>query len=380
MKISITVSNSLKKDPRVIKQVKCAVAEGHDVQFVGYRDAFYDKEFLEKLGCKSIDIVDLGEKYVGRVESLWGRIKRRIIRFYMPIIYIKRFKPNVVHANDFDTLIYSYIAAKLSHAAIIYDSHEVYAENIGIADKKLLKSFIIIAEHILLHRIDQMICVSHAASEYFAKKYDIKSPIVITNCPMKNKIPLREKKTDKFEAVYQGLMVAGRGYEEFILSAKYVSPDVRLVLRGYGSAEPVLRKLIEDNSLSQKVVFDNPVEVAELISAASSSHVGVVLTRPVNINFRLSVSNKVFEYAHAGLPEILSDVPEHRFLNDKYHFAILLPDVKPQAIAAAIRTLKEDQTLYATLAANAEKMGREMNWENESKKLLNIYKSVSCEI
>ncbi len=179
MKISITVSNSLKKDPRVIKQVRCAVAEGFDVQFVGYRDQFYDKDFLNSLGCK-VDIVDLGEQYVGGLNSFWKKIKRRFMNFYMPIRYMKRFRPNIIHANDFDTLVYSYIAAKLCHAKIIYDSHEVYAENIGIVDSHLIRHFVIFSERLLLPHLDKMICVSHAASSFFAEKYHIAPPTVIT--------------------------------------------------------------------------------------------------------------------------------------------------------------------------------------------------------
>lgn len=377
MRISIVVSNSLKKDPRVIKQIKCALAAGHTVQFVGYRDRFYDKEFLNNLCCR-VDIVDLGEEYVGHIPSLWGRIKRMYLRYKLPIRFMCDFNPDVIHANDFDTLMFSYKASRIIGAAIIYDSHEIFAENIGIVDKKWLKNFIIFKEKSLVNKVDKMICVSHAAQAYFKQKYGVE-PTVITNCPMRSTVPLRNKVTDKFEVVYQGLIVKGRGYEEFVNSASYLDNDCRLVIRGYGSAEPGLHQIVEQKQLEDKVVFAEPVDVKDLISAASSSHVGVVLTRPVNLNFRLSISNKVFEYAHAGIPMILSDVPEHRFLNDKYHFAIIVSEVSPQSIADAILTLKNNADLYNTLAANAMRMAQEMNWENESLKLLNIYKSVKHE-
>ena len=110
---------------------------------------------------------------------------------------------------------------------------------------------------------------------------------------MKSSLPLREKATDAFEVVYQGLMVAGRGYEEFVQAAKLLPGDIRLVLRGYGTLEPKLREMISEEKLDSKVRFAPPVEVSELISAASSSHIGIVVTRPVNLNFRLSISNKV---------------------------------------------------------------------------------------
>lgn len=374
MKISITVTNSIKKDPRVIKQVKCAVAAGHQVQFVGYRDRFLDKEFLDNLDCR-YDIVDLGEAYVGHINGLKGKLKRMFWQFFLPIKYMNQFKPDLIHSNDFNTLIYSYIAARKTHAKLVYDSHEIYAENIGIVDSWIKRNFTILVEKILCKRVYRMICVSFAASDYFANKYNVTPPTVITNCPMRNKLPLKPKVTDNFEVVYQGLMVAGRGYEEFVKSAKFLSDDYRLVLRGYGSLEPGLRKLIKDEGLHGKVRFDDPVEVVELISAASESQVGVVLTKPVNLNFNLSVSNKVFEYAHAGLPVILSNVSEHNYLNAKFDFAIVLNQVTPESIAGAIKKLKEDEKLYKRLAHNAILMSETMNWETVSKELLNIYET-----
>lgn len=375
MKLSIIVSNSLKKDPRVIKQIKVALQQGHEVQFVGYRDAFYDKAFLDQLGCRC-DIIDLGEEYLGKLNSLWKKLKRRLEYPKQAQKRIEDFCPDVIHANDFDMLIPAYRAAKKCKAALVYDSHEVFAENIGIAEHKLVKNGIIFLERRLVKKVDHMICVSNAASEYFSKKYKITRPTVITNCPMKSVLPLREKAQDAFEVVYQGLMVAGRGYEEFVQSAKHLPDGIRLILRGYGTLEPALRKMIAEEKLEEKVRFVAPVEVSELIAAASSSHAGIVVTRPVNLNFRLSISNKVFEYAAAGLPVILSDVPEHRYLNEKYHFGIILDEVTPEKIAEAIIYLKGNPSEYVKMSRNAVKMFEDLNWERESEKLLQIYASV----
>lgn len=376
MKISIIVSNSLKKDPRVIKQIKVAIRAGHDVQFVGYRDAFFDKEFLDALGCRW-DVVDLGEAYLGKLYSIGKKLKRRTEMPKRAQKFVEDFCPDVIHANDFDMLIPAYRAAKRCKAALVYDSHEVFAENIGIAEHKLIKNSIVFLERRLVKKVDRMICVSNAAADYFQKKYNIPRPTVITNCPMRSVLPLKEKAEDAFEVVYQGLMVAGRGYEEFVCSAKELPDGIRLILRGYGTLEPVLRRMIAEERLEDKVRFVEPVEVSELILAASSSHVGIVVTRPVNLNFRLSVSNKVFEYAAAGLPVILSDVPEHRYLNERYHFGVVLDEVTPETIADAVVYLRDNPEQYRQMSENAQKMFGELNWEQESRKLLQIYAQVA---
>ena len=77
-----------------------------------------------------------------------------------------------------------------------------------------------------------------------------------------------------------------------------------------------------------------------------------------------------FAGAAAGLPVIMSDIPEHRYLNEQYHFGLILSENTPHALAEAIKKLYTDRTLYEELAANSRKMSQEINWENEFGKLI----------
>ena len=90
------------------------------------------------------------------------------------------------------------------------------------------------------------------------------------------------------------------------------------------------------------------------------------------MNFELSVSNKLFEYASAGLPVIMSDIPEHRYLNNKYKFGIVLTANTPQAFANAVIKLYEDNEFYEACAKGAKRMTEEVNWETEFKRLITI--------
>ncbi|MEI7723704.1 MAG: glycosyltransferase [Bacteroidota bacterium] len=373
MKLCIIVANSLRKDPRVIKQIRCAIDEGIDVHFVGFMDDNYNKEFLESVGCH-YSIIDLGKKYHGHLKSVIKTIYREFMHLYLPIKTMVRIKPDVIHANDFNTLIQAYIASKICKCRVLYDSHEICAENIGIADKKIRKNTIIVLEHLLLKRIGAMVSVSNAAAAYFSHKYKIQLPTVITNCPYKSNMPIaKDKALDGFEALYQGQMYQGRGYEEFVRSAGFLKNNITLVIRGYGSIEGELRKIVADENLGNRVRFDGPVEIKDIVSKASESHLGVVLTQPLNINFKLTVSNKIFEYIHAGLPVLLSDIPEHRYLNEKFNFGIIVNEFSPTGIAECINFLATNPEKYNVLRNNAIKASDTMCWENESKKLIGIY-------
>ncbi|MDN3643788.1 glycosyltransferase family 4 protein [Lutimonas halocynthiae] len=376
MKLCIIVSNSLRKDPRVIKQIRCALDAEIDVYFIGFKDKFYNKEFLDSVGCH-ISIVDT---YVGQLKSTLKKLIRKFHHFYLPVKYMIKIKPDIIHANDFDTLIQAYVASKIVGSKLLYDSHEVCAENIGITDKKIQKKVIIIIEKFIVERIDVMVSVSNAAAEYFREKYKIKILEVITNVPYKSKIEFPEEKDkDNFEVLYQGLMLRGRGYEEFVKSGEFIDSNIKLVLRGYGSIEDDLKNIILNNNLEKKVRFDGPVEVKDIVMKASCSHLGIVLTQPVNINFKLTVSNKIFEYLQAGLPVLMSDIPEHRYLNEKFNFGIIITDFTSKEIANAINSLALNRLEYNRLRNNAIKAAETLCWENESIKLIELYENMFFE-
>jgi glycosyltransferase involved in cell wall biosynthesis len=377
MKLCVIVGNSLRKDPRVIKQIQCALSNGIDVYFVGYWDENFNQEFLQSIGCP-YSIINLGKKYQGHLKSIFKKLYRELMHNYLPVKLMVKAKPDVIHANDFNTLIQAYIASKICGAKVLYDSHEICSENIGIADSKLRKNAIIFFERILLKRIGAMVSVSNSAAKYFKKKYNIPLPTVVTNCPYREHVMQQHYNNNhRFEVLYQGQMYRGRGYEQFVESAHYINDNIVLVLRGYGSIENELRGIVEKNKLQNNVRFDPPVEIKDLVTKAAESNVGVVLTQPVNINFELTVSNKLFEYLHAELPVILSDVPEHRYLNSKYNFGIIVSDFSPKGIADCINRLASDSKEYNRLKRNATIAAKELCWENESKKLLTLYKNLS---
>ena len=101
-----------------------------------------------------------------------------------------------------------------------------------------------------------------------------------------------------------------------------------------------------------------------------------MLTQPVNLNNLYSVTNKVFENMQAGLPAILSDVPEHRYLVSKYGIGLIVDNVSPTDVAQAIMKLRDDKNLYEEIRNNVSIAAQELCWEKEGMKLINKYKEL----
>lgn len=368
IKICDVVLNSVWFDPRVTKQLSEYVKFA-DVTAVGLRCRRYDEEKIKQLPCK-VNILQRGETADNGFLNTFIESRKLNKRISEAIISEN---PDIIHANDLTALIPAYYAAKKLKCRLIYDSHEVFLDNIGLSKSKPHKLYYSYFEKKIIKKCDLMISVSNAAALYFAKTYNIEKPLVVTNSVPEDRICGKSTHKDKFEVLNHGMFYEGRGYEIMAKAAKLLKDktDICFAIRGFGKLEESIRKYVNDNKLDNFILYP-PVTVQELVSEASSSSVGVAVTEPINLNFKLSVSNKLFEYAAAGLPVIMSDIPEHRYLNDKYHFGIILKSNTPEEICRAVEKLYADKEFYNKCAENAIRLAREINWENEFEKLVKI--------
>lgn len=373
MKICDVVLNSIWYDPRVRKQILEYIDNGIEVSAVGLKCNRYDEREIKKIPCH-VNIVCINEKYDGQQKGVLRKIKRERLRFSGVRDAIVSQAPDIIHANDLNALIPAYAAKKKLHCKLVYDSHEINVENYTTEGRSPIAWIMSMIEKYIVRRVDQMVCVSNAASEYFSAEYKIKRPLVVTNCSLQKEIvSSNPPKHNGFEVIIHGQFYPGRGYEEMVEVAELVKqfPEIRIGVRGFGRLEVFMRKQVKEKNLDN-FIFYPVVNVEQLIPEAACSHVGVAITKPICLNFKLSVSNKLFEYAAAGLPVIMSDIPEHRYLNSKYHFGLILSDDSSKSIADAVIRLYKDPELYRQLSANAKHMSQEVNWENEFRKLINI--------
>ncbi len=372
MKVCDVVCNSIWYDPRVRKQIVEYKNNNVEVCAVGLKCNRYNYEKISEIPCKTI-VVCIDNKYDGKQRSLFGKLWREHLRNKGIKNAVLEEKPDVIHANDLDALIAVYPAYKKLKCKLVYDSHEICTENLEVTKKyRFILPLVKLYERHMIKHIQQMVCVSHAAANYFVAEYGIAKPMVVTNCALKREMVAEPAgKHTGFEVLNHGQFYTGRGYEQMIGAAKLLDnfDDVKICVRGFGRLEESMRKTVAEDHL-KNFVFYPPVNVERLIPEAAASHVGIAFTEPICLNFKLSVSNKLFEYAAAGLPVIMSDIPEHRYLNEKYHFGIILEENTPEALKNAILRLYQDKDCYETCRKNAIFMSEELNWENEFAKLI----------
>lgn len=373
MRVCDVVLNSIWYDPRVRKQILAYLDRGVELSCVGMKCARYDEEKIKMIPCKT-NVVQINPMYDGQQKSFFRKVKRELLRLCAVRDAIIYEQPDIIHANDLNALIPAYLAKRKLGCKLVYDSHEVYIENYTVNGRSSVAAIMKLVERYLIKHAEIMVCVSNAAASYFANTYHIAKPLVVTNCSLKKEMVDVDTNSKHlgFEVLNHGQLYEGRGYDIMVKACSLLTEfeEIKLAVRGFGRMERMLREMAEELPNKEQFLFYPAVTVEELIPSAGLSHVGVAVTEPICLNFKLSVSNKLFEYASAGLPVIMSDIPEHRFLNDKYHIGIILEDNTPEIFAKAVRKLYEDADFYQQCALNAKLMSEEVNWENEFEKLI----------
>lgn len=376
MKVCDVVLNSVWYDPRVRKQIVEYLKYVEDVTVVGLKCDRYDEEKILQVPCKTV-IVTIDSRFDGKQKGVVRKLKREKLKSKVVKDAIIAENPDVIHANDLNALIPAYEAKKKIGCTLIYDSHEINTENFMGHRKAFFAEYMRNIEAKLVKRIDKMVCVSNAAAEYFADEYNIEKPMVVTNCSLKSEQYISTEKNPGFEVLNHGQFYEGRGYDIMVESIPLLKayPDIKLAIRGFGKLEDSLRSRVVELG-GDNFIFYPKVLVRDLIPCASKSMVGVAITEAICLNFKLSVSNKLFEYASAGLPVIMSDIPEHRYLNDKYQFGIIIPENTPRAFADAVIKFYSDKDFYDMCSKNAKKLSDEVNWENEFGKLIEFEREI----
>ena len=376
MKICDVVLNSVWHDPRVTKQVNEYIKAGFEVVCVGMKCKRYDEEKIAKMPCKTV-IVERDAHYGGKQKRIIKKLLREKYRIDAIVQAIVSEKPDVIHANDLDALIPSYKAMKKLKCRLIYDSHEICCETRYYDKYWLYNQYMRFTEKRIVKHCDKMVCVSHSVAEYFARTFKIEAPLVITNCILrKNILTEFPTKHDGFEILNHGILHDSRGLEMMRDSCQSLKQyvDIKMAARGYGGIERQLKEQVANENLDN-FLFYPPVDPDMLIPEAARSHVGVAVTLPVCLNFELSVSNRLFEYAAAGLPVIMSDIPEHRRLNEQYKFGIIIENNEQKSFEEAVLRLYKDREFYDACVVGAARLTESVNWEQEFARLIELERS-----
>jgi len=295
------------------------------------------------------------------------------LRLFFHVIFGKY---DVLVANDLDTLPGITAAASLRKLPVIYDSHELFTEVPEVIKRPFVKRMWQKLEKLSLSRVHSAYTVSESISECLSSVYR-KEFTVIRNMPRFSPVTFipgdrQMDFGDQQIILYQGALNMGRGLELMIQAMKYIPKSI-LLLAGDGDKKDELQELVIQEDLGGKVVFLGRLSLSELHFLTPQADLGISLEEDLGLSYHFALPNKLFDYIHAGIPVLVSDLPEMRRLVENYKVGEILKERTPEAVAQQINELFSAKEYRKIWEENASLAARELCWENEEKKLAAIY-------
>ena len=381
MNIAMLVLNNFLFDARVHKEAKTLAQAGYQVTVV----AFYDGSAPEYVYQDGYHIHRI--RINSRNWRVW--IFTQIIRYFEFTLRAAstmiRLHPQVCHAHAIQALLPCWLAHIIARCKLVYDSHE-FEQGMDFSSStripKLLELTWTWPEKLLIHSTDSVITVSDSLADALARSYHIEQPVVIRNCPeskpyragsnylhVKYNIP-----QDWPVVLYQGILTHGRGLIELVQSANELQ-NLAVVITGHGPLAETLMEAASKITSNTKFIFTGSIPMAHLPEMTASASIGVVLTQNTCLNHYYSLPNKLFEYVQAGLPVVGSNLPEIAKIIQEYQIGVVVDPDDPRNIASGIQQLIEKRG-DSIARKNTVRVANIYNWENESRKLIILYRKL----
>ncbi len=291
------------------------------------------------------------------------------IRLFMHLLFIKKF--DAVCAIDLDTILPSLFAAKIKGKKLVYDAHEYFPEVPEVVHRPAVKKFWEWVERFSMKHLHAAYSVSESIANELSSKYGVHFH-TIRNVSMLQSTSQNQRINNRI--IYQGALNEGRGLEALIKAVKDL--PVELVIAGNGDVREQLQQLAITEKVNEKVKFIGKISPEKLPEITSTAFLGFNVLEHKGKSYYYSLSNKTFDYIHAETPQLMSDFPEMRKLNEEYQIGIIVKAFTPKAIANAISLLLQDKTLWNQLHQNCAEAKMKLNWQTEEKKLLSIYEQL----
>ncbi|HRP83041.1 MAG TPA: glycosyltransferase, partial [Flavobacteriales bacterium] len=130
-----------------------------------------------------------------------------------------------------------------------------------------------------------------------------------------------------------------------------------------------LQRLVNEHALEDRVRLMGKMPYARMMDYTRNADLGLTLDKDTNLNYRFSLPNKLFDYLHAGIPVLATDLPEVAAIVRRFVCGVVVPKAEPAVLQHAVTALFADAVRYQELRSNATKAASALDGAGEADKL-----------
>jgi glycosyltransferase involved in cell wall biosynthesis len=364
-KIIVSVTNDLVTDNRVHKVCASLSEIGFDILLVGRKLPYSVPVSRVYKTCRFHLLFKKGFLFYAEYN----------FRLFLFLLFRKA---DIFLANDLDALPANYIVSKLKGKVLVYDSHEYFTEVPELIGRRRVRNTWLWLEKRMVPKITHAYTVCESLANEYKSKYGVAFQVVRNVPSIKTKtesgLPISLPENKKI-IIYQGALNVGRGIEAVISSMKFLS-DLVFVIVGEGDITDKLKLLARSEGVEERVIFAGRIPFEQLSAITKNADLGISLEENLGLNYYYSLPNKIFDYIHAQVPVLASDLPEQKKIVEGFNVGKCTLEKDPAKLAEIIHQMMNDEEKRKEWKYNLAKATQELCWEKEEKTLQKIFENL----
>lgn len=367
--VIVSVTNDLYTDQRVHKVCRFLEKQGYTVTLFGRKRK------------NSIDLP--ARSYTTkRVKLLFETGAKFYAVFNLRLFFYLLFKKaDVLVANDLDTLLANYMASKFKRKSkLVYDSHEYFTEVPELTSRPKVQKVWLRIERWIFPKLKNVYTVNDSIAKIYTDLYQKEIKIVRNISPLWKPENVLSKKElgipeNKQLIILQGAGInVDRGAEEAVEAMQKV--DAVLMIVGDGDVIPQLKSRVKELNLDEKIIFYGKKPYSVMMNYTFYASIGLTLDKPTNLNYKLSLPNKIFDYMHTSTPVVATNIKEVANVVKKHKFGEILSDFTVETLTSTLNQLLSDKKKLTLYKENCKIASEKENWKTETEVLAKIYPKV----
>lgn len=302
----------------------------------------------------------------------------------MFINYYRSLKKELARHGNYDVIfscdLYSLRAAvkhkKNTRGELVYDAREIYT-GLPSLMKSLVKRWI--WKRVEFSGLAKtgiiLVTAKRDANAILGAHSFLPRSLLVRNLPLRTSPPKRNDYLREYFPligarkilVYVGGLQSDRGLEEMINAMTKLRGEAVFVMIGDGAIRETLQKQTQTLHLEESVFFHPSLDSDSVISVLASANIGISLINTRSQSYTFALPSKIFEYVHAGLPVLTTDLIEVKdlFRNAEW---IQYSQLTTESIVRAIHTLSALPDMRTAL----QKLAEQFTFEKDAKSLLTL--------
>ncbi|MCW3090879.1 MAG: hypothetical protein JWP81_1948 [Ferruginibacter sp.] len=401
-KIVLITTGQPSTNPRIVKEADALHAIGYDVTllycfFINWATES-DRVILEKVSWKYKMVG--GCPHNQKSAFLFTRLRYKLALLFSRYIGTSFCVFERSQARAYDELLQEtvnikadwYIGHNLGALAVAVRAAKFHGAKAGFDFEDYHRGEIVRGEKYTLQRIRYLenkylpflnyySTASKLITEAVKKDHPFFKGTVITlnNCfPLKQQ-PLFIHKNPKDETLqlfwFSQTIGINRGLETLIEAVEFLNdPSIHVTLAGRCNKDMLAYIKLHSGAMFSNIHLAGIIQPEKLPEFASQFDVGLALETAFSVNNNIALSNKIFTYLLAGNAIILSNTTMQLAFNKVHAVGEIFAINDMSNLVEKIKYYKEKQVLNAQKRYNYLLATKQLNWDAESKNLLDVMK------